>query len=55
MNGNVLIHFSNGTTVYCHAHFLWNVRESDGNIAIADEAVSEDDDSLNSPIKPDPW
>jgi hypothetical protein len=49
MSGNVLIHFSNGTSVYYHADFLWSIRENECNVAIPDEAASEDNDLLGLP------
>ena len=49
MKGNVLIHFSNGNSVYYHADFLWSMRASDGSMVIPDEMASGDDDSIALP------
>ena len=42
ISGNLLIHFSNGTSVLFQAHFLWQVRQSDGNVAISNEDEAAD-------------
>lgn len=34
--GDLIVHFSDGTSVLYHAHFLNAVRADDGNIAIPD-------------------
>lgn len=33
-SGNLIVHFSDGTSVLYHAHFLHEVRHDDGNIAL---------------------
>ncbi|ADW71302.1 hypothetical protein [Granulicella tundricola] len=37
----IIIHFSDGTTTLFQTHFLYEVREEDGNVALTD--LSEDD------------
>jgi hypothetical protein len=37
----LIIHFSDGTTTLFQAHFLYEVRDQDGNVALTD--MSEDD------------
>ena len=34
VQGDVLIHFSNGFAVHYSAEYLWSVRQEDGNIAL---------------------
>ena len=34
--GDLIIHFSDGTSVLYHAHFLYDVRADDGNVALSD-------------------
>ena len=39
VGGDVLITFSDDTTVLFHAQFLYDVREEDGNVSIVDPFV----------------
>ena len=43
MTGDVLLHFSNGTSVLFRAHFLWGVRDHDGNVPISYSVVTKDE------------
>ena len=38
---NIIIHFSDGTTTLFQTHFLYEVRDQDGNVALTD--MSEDE------------
>jgi hypothetical protein len=38
---SLIIHFSDGTTTLFQTHFLYEVRDCDGNVALTD--MSEDD------------
>lgn len=40
--GDLIVHFSNGTSILYHAHFLHEVRDDDGNIALA---VTDEDET----------
>lgn len=35
--GDVIIHFSNSTSIFYHAHFLDKVRNDDGNVALPED------------------
>ena len=39
--GDLIVHFSDGTSVLYHAHFLDEVRNDDGNVALPDTAEEE--------------
>ena len=39
--GGIIIHFSDGTTTLFQTHFLYEVRDEDGNVALTD--LSEDE------------
>ena len=38
----LIVHFSNETSVLYHAHFLHDVRNNDGNIALSDDNESDE-------------
>ncbi len=42
--GNLLVHFSDETSVLFQAHFLSDVREHDGNITLSNEPEEQHDD-----------
>ena len=37
----IIIHFSDGTTTLFQAHFLYEVRDQDGNVALTDMGEGE--------------
>ncbi len=39
--GDLIVHFSDGTSVLYHAHFLHDVRDDDGNVALPDTIEGE--------------
>lgn len=52
MKGDLLVHFSNGTSVLYHSNFLYDVRDDDGNVALSNEAEEEDSDEVEDHVTP---
>jgi hypothetical protein len=43
IHGDLLNHFSSGSSVLYRAQFLWDAREQDGNVALPDDATEKDE------------